>query len=49
MNYELIFHEAALKEWQKLEASVKIQFKKQLAKHLENPHALFAKLRGRGI
>ena len=49
MIYELIFHEAALKEWQKLEATVKAQFKKQLAKRLENPHVPSAKLRGRDM
>ncbi len=50
MNYELSFHEAALKEWQKLEASLKAQFKKQLAKRLKNPHVpSSAKLRGRDM
>ncbi len=49
MSYELVFHEAALKEWKKLGASVKAQFKKQLAKRLENPHVPSAKLRGRDM
>src|SRR5260364_14784 len=43
MSYELAFHEAALKEWKKLGAVVKAQFKKQLAKRLQNPHVPSAK------
>lgn len=38
MSYELEFDERAYKEWQKLGATVKEQFKKKLAKVLENPH-----------
>lgn len=49
MSYELAFHEAALKEWKKLGVSVKAQFKKQLAKRLQNPHVPSAKLRGRDM
>ncbi len=45
-TYELEFHEAALKEWRKLDGSVQTLFKKQLAKHLQAPHAPSAKLQG---
>jgi len=38
MTYKLEFNEHALKEWKKIDSSVKEQFKKQLAKRLENPH-----------
>lgn len=46
MTYELEFKESALKEWQKLDGSVRKQFKTALLKRLENPHVLSAKLRG---
>ncbi|TCJ98423.1 mRNA interferase RelE/StbE [Volucribacter psittacicida] len=37
MTYELYFDPRALKEWQKLGKTVKEQFKKKLAKVLQNP------------
>jgi len=37
---------SALKEWQKLDNSVKMQFKKKLAERLENPKVAKDKLRG---
>lgn len=37
MSYELEFMPKALKEWQKLDSSIKEQFKKKLAQRLENP------------
>lgn len=44
MTYELEFREEALKEWQKLGATIKNEFKIALAKRLQNPripkHAL---------
>lgn len=46
MTYSLKFLPAALKEWDKLAAPVKDQFKKKLAERLENPHVPSAKLRG---
>ena len=49
MTYELAFHEDALKEWKKLDGSVRAQFKSQLAARLENPHVPSAKLRGRDM
>jgi len=44
--YELEFHELALKEWKKLDGSIKAQFVKTLAKRIQAPHVLSAKLRG---
>ncbi|GAW97772.1 MULTISPECIES: type II toxin-antitoxin system RelE family toxin [Colwellia] len=46
MTYELEFKKSALKEWKKLGATVKLQFKKKLANILENPHIESAKLSG---
>lgn len=37
---------SALKEWQKLDNSIKAQFKKKLSEHLENPKVTKDKLRG---
>jgi mRNA interferase RelE/StbE len=45
-NFSLEFHVLALKEWQKLDNSVKDQFKKQLEKRLSNPRVASAKLHG---
>lgn len=44
--YELEFHEAALKEWRKLDGAIQAQFKKQLAKRLQAPHVPSARLQG---
>lgn len=44
--FNLEFHVLALKEWQKLDNSVKDQFKKQLEKRLLNPRVASAKLHG---
>lgn len=49
MSYELVFHENALKEWEKLDSSIKEQFKKQLAKRLENPRVPSVRLRGKDM
>lgn len=46
MSYELEFLPSALKEWQKLDNSVKTQFKKKLKERLENPKVVKDKLRG---
>jgi len=46
MTYELAFKKSALKEWKKLGATVKTQFKKKLEDILENPHIESAKLSG---
>ena len=37
MSFELQFLPSALKEWEKLGAPVRTQFKKKLAERLENP------------
>ncbi len=37
MSYKLKFLPSALKEWEKLGATVREQFKKKLAERLENP------------
>ena len=44
--YELEFHELALKEWKKLDGSIKAQFVKSLTKRIQAPHVPSAKLRG---
>ena len=45
-SFNLEFHVLALKEWQKLDNSVKDQFKKQLEKRLSNPRVASARLHG---
>jgi mRNA interferase RelE/StbE len=47
MIYELAFHPEALKEWVKLDPSVRTQFKKKLAERLLNPRVPAAQLSGR--
>lgn len=44
--YELEFHELALKEWKKLDGSIKAQLQKALTKRLQAPHVPSARLRG---
>ena len=46
MSYELEFLPSALKEWQKLDNSIKVQFKKKLSERLKNPKVTKDKLRG---
>lgn len=46
MSYELGFLEDALKEWRKLDATVREQFKAKLTERLENPRITSAKLGG---
>lgn len=46
MTYKLRFLPAALKEWGKLGASIRSQFKKKLAERLENPRVPADKLSG---
>jgi mRNA interferase RelE/StbE len=46
MTYELEFKESALKEWRKLDGSIREQFKKKLAERLNNPIVESAKLSG---
>lgn len=45
-TYSLEFHVQALKEWKKLDESIKAQFQKALAKRLQDPRVPSAKLRG---
>jgi mRNA interferase RelE/StbE len=46
MTYNLEFKESALKEWRKLDGSIREQFKKKLAERLENPRVDSSKLSG---
>lgn len=46
MSYKLRFHEQALKEWKKLGATLREQFKKKLAERLEHPHVPASALSG---
>jgi len=46
MTYKLKFLPSALKEWEKLDRSIKDQFKKKLHERLENPHVPSAQLHG---
>lgn len=46
MNYKLKFIPSALKEFKKLDNSVKNVFKNKLQERLKNPHVPSAKLRG---
>ena len=47
MSYELGFLKSALKEWWKLDAQTREQFKKKLAGRLEEPRVPSARLSGR--
>jgi mRNA interferase RelE/StbE len=46
MSYELEFLESALKEWKKLDANTREQFRKKLKERCGNPHVPSAKLHG---
>ena len=46
MNYKLQFHELALKEWEKLDGTLREQFKKKLAERLIEPRVLADALSG---
>jgi mRNA interferase RelE/StbE len=46
MTYELHFLEEALKEWKKLDASIRGQFRAKLKERLETPHVPASRLRG---
>lgn len=45
-SYSLEFHALALKEWGRLDPTIQLQFKTQLAKRLIQPHVPSAKLHG---
>ncbi len=46
MTFKLRFHELALIEWNKLDGSIKSQFKKKLAERLEQPRLKSSALSG---
>jgi len=46
MSYKLVFLKKSEKEWKKLNAPIREQFKKKLLKRLENPHVPHDKLSG---
>ncbi|KWK69502.1 addiction module antitoxin [Burkholderia ubonensis] len=46
MTFELAFLEPALREWKRLDRTVRDQFKSKLAERLENPRIPSAKLPG---
>ena len=46
MRYELAFKPKALKEWEKLDSTIKDQFKKKLKERLNNPKVPKDRLRG---
>ncbi|MGN8273480.1 type II toxin-antitoxin system RelE family toxin [Pseudomonas sp. SMN5] len=48
MTYELEFSDKAWKEWQKLGATLRAQFKKKLEERLANPHVQADRLSGMG-
>ena len=47
MSYSLRFKQEALKEWRRLDNSLKIQFKKKLKERLQNPCVPSVRLSGR--
>lgn len=46
MKYRLKFLPTALREWEKLDNSIRTQFKKKLSERLENPHVPASQLSG---
>ena len=44
-SYRLVFLPSARKEWDKLGATIKSQFTKQLARRLADPHVISSRLR----
>lgn len=46
MTYELVFKQDAHKEWQKLDSTIRTQFKKKLIERLENPRVESSRLNG---
>tara|TARA_B100000780_G_C21088075_1_gene438402 strand:- start:921 stop:1205 length:285 start_codon:yes stop_codon:yes gene_type:complete len=46
MTYKLLFREDALKEWGKLDNSIKAQFKKKLKERIEQPRVENFRLSG---
>ena len=46
MNFKLVFKQDAKKEWDKLDSTIKDQFKKKLIERLENPRVDASRLNG---
>ncbi len=46
MNYKLEINPEAMKEWKKLDATIREQFKKRLGKRMIEPHVPSARLHG---
>jgi mRNA interferase RelE/StbE len=46
MTYELFFKQDALKEWNKLDSTIRTQFKKKLIERLDNPKVESSRLNG---
>ena len=44
MTYKLLFKVDAVKEWRKLDSSIRKQFKKKLIERMDNPHVPTSKL-----
>lgn len=47
VSYSLLFDKRALKEWRKLPADIRNQFKKKLAERMINPHVPASRISGR--
>ena len=46
MTFKLVFKQDAKKEWDKLDSTIKAQFKKKLIERLENPRVDSSRLNG---
>ncbi len=46
MSYELVFKQGAFNEWQKIDSTIRNQFKKKLIERLENPRVESSRLNG---
>jgi mRNA interferase RelE/StbE len=46
MPYKLVFKQDAMKEWDKLDSTIREQFKKKLIERLENPRVDASRLSG---
>ena len=46
MSYRLVFKAQAKKEWDKLDATIRSQFKKKLAERIETPRVEHSRLSG---
>ncbi|ALO33924.1 addiction module toxin RelE [Colwellia sp. MT41] len=46
MTYKLVFKQDAMKEWEKLDSTIREQFKKKLIERLANPRIDSARLNG---